>query len=575
MIPSASKATQVVSSTSASTTLSSVSPFAAGSVSYQNTWNNSQALTCATKQSVSQPLLPVQASWSASVQIPTIMYMNRPLGQFIRQHYTLYPNGTLFVSDDSGNSFTLSVSGYQAVLGAAPAVVVANSSKAILSYQATTTSGILSSVTMSFSILDQYCKPAGLEIAISGSGLWGASSSTRGVISFVLSKNPTLITKSAAWFSSTASQYGSQLGFDWSDSASLNPTFNASANTLSYLVGQNFTIDPKIVGTSTYPYATSNDYGGHVCQAAGRYWFFYVNGTSTPVFQSSTNGSTWTAPAAFAGSSIGGNFSGGLALYCSGLKVYYEGSANSSSVYEFAWGKGSMYSNGTIIWGSSGTVATAASRVQGGSITVDSNNHIWVSQHESYPSARIEVFESSSLEGSSWTNKLTLTGFSSGAARATDIVKLTSGKVALIYGVAVASGGGALSLKQYNSGTWGPTFNTTRTSLYMAYTSAVTISTTIEVATTDGSNVYYYTSGGASWSSPITIAAGSYAGISTDSNSLLVISYLTGSTTLSYVSSSNAGSSWSEPVTVTANEISARAGARAIAWSSDRHACGS
>ena len=81
-------------------------PLPPGTVSYQNTWNNSQALACPVSTVVSQALLPtVGNAWTLNTSIPTLLFMNKPSGRLVNQTYQAFSNGTVTVSDSSGNSF--------------------------------------------------------------------------------------------------------------------------------------------------------------------------------------------------------------------------------------------------------------------------------------------------------------------------------------------------------------------------------------------------------------------------------------------------------------------------------------
>ncbi len=214
-----------------------------------------------------------------------------------------------------------------------------------------------------------------------------------------------------------------------------------------------------------------------------------------------------------------------------------------------------MQSNGTVTWTYQKSVTTGNKGVQDGSIAVDSSGNLWVSEFESSPSNQIEVFKSTNLATNSWSNKLTITSGLTGSLYATQIVPLTSGKVALLWGGA-ATTKTAISIREYSGTSWSSAVATGITTLVMGRSMAVALGDTVELATTGDVDIYYYslTYGSSSWSSSTTIAtstfSSSYAGISTDGNKLLVISYLMNANLLQYVSSSNSGGSWSEPVTV-------------------------
>ena len=530
-----------------------------GKVNYLNTWNNSLALSCTLSKEVSQPLSTSQDSWSTSVEIPTQLFMFKTSGSFIQQNYTVNSNGTMSVDDGFGNHFALNILGVHAQNGTLSTTFLSNASYAILNYLVSSGGKQQSNVSIVFASTNQFCKPSGIEITITGNENWGPSNS--GTIAFAFNTIPTSVINNTAWFDTAKSnvQQNSSspvspvsLGFDWNGSSNLNPVYNNVTNSLSYLVGTNFTIDPTVIGTSTTSHATNDDYSDHVCQANGLYWFYYGDASNAPVYRTSSNGSTWSSTQNFT-SQIATNFAGPFSMYCSGTSVYYEGSIDSSSQSKFWWGDGTMQSNGTVTWTYQKSVTTGNSGVQQGSITVDSSGNLWVSEFEVVPSNKIEVFKSSNLTANTWANKLNITGMT--GSYATQIVPLTSGKVALLYGGA-ASTQTAISIREFSGSSWSSAVSTSRTTLYMDRSSAVALGDTVELAVTGGVDVYYYpfTYGSGSWPSSVAIATSTvsktYAGISSDANKELVMSYLINSSVLQYVASSNSGGSWSEPVTV-------------------------
>jgi RHS repeat-associated protein len=534
-------------------------PISPGTVKYTNTWNNTLALSCSMPRSISQPLLTTQNNWSASIQIPSQTFMFGKSDSNIQQNYTVYSNGTISVKDNSGNHFGFGLAGVQAVNGNLSTTFLSNSTYAILNYIVTNAGVVVSNVSIVFAERYQFCKPSGLEITIAGSENWGTANS--GMISFAFSTNPTSVLNDTAWFDNSPTNNNSStnpisLGFDWNNSASLNPVYSNVTNALSYIVGLNFTIDPTVIGTSTTSFATSNDYGDHVCQANGLYWFFYGNAANTPVYRTSTNGSSWSATKNVT-TQIKTNFQGPFSMYCSGTSVYYEGSTNSNTQSKFWWGDGTMQSNGTVTWTYQNSVTTTNSAVKDGSISVDSSGNVWVSEFESNPSGEIQVYKSTNLATNTWSSKLNVTTGLLGITYATQIVGLTSGKMALLYGG--ASSGHAINITEWSGTAWSTTVTTGRSNLWMGYSSAVALGTTVDLATANRTDAIFYsfTYGASSWSSSTVVGEGSNVSLSTDGNSLLVLSYMN-STTIQYVASSNAGGSWGVPVTVSTTQSSAQ-----------------
>jgi RHS repeat-associated protein len=514
------------------------SPLPPGTVQYQNTWNISSALTCPAIQTILSPLAPVSSSWNSSLNIPTSLFLNRASsGENVDQSYRVFSNGTFSVSDQFGNSFSISaISGLPAgnVISTS---LVANTTTAELTYVDST----VAHLTVTFSEHYQFCNPSGIEINLQGVSSWTGSG--QGQIGFVFNKSPIEVVGDRAYFGNTS---GIAIGFDWSDSASLNPVFQSTTNTLFYTVGQNFTIDPITVGTSSYQYPTSNDDGGHVCNANGYNWIFYDNGT-TPVYQSSSNGSNWGARTTFASNSyVTGSVSGGLSIYCSGNTVYYAGTIESSTASWFSWGQGTMGSGGTVSWtyGPS-KVTTTNALVSTVSIAVNSSGKIWVAVSETHTSNKVEVYTAKNPSTNTWSKSLSIS--SSGPVQ---LVPLTSGKLALLYNGA--------TIYKYSGSSWS-TGPSTPSNLELQYSSAVAISNTVELAalnTSSDLNYYSYDYGDSSWSTALQLATGaSYTGMTTDGENDLVASYITGSA-VSYVTSTDSGANWGEPVNISTTETS-------------------
>src|SRR5437867_5189520 len=82
-------------------------PLPPGSVSYRNTWNQTQSAQCTNPQLPREPLSPRASNWTIVVDIPTLLLMGEPSSSYIRHTYTFYANGTFSASDNQGNNFTI------------------------------------------------------------------------------------------------------------------------------------------------------------------------------------------------------------------------------------------------------------------------------------------------------------------------------------------------------------------------------------------------------------------------------------------------------------------------------------
>src|SRR3989441_5811703 len=201
-------------------------PLPPGSVSYRNTWNQTQP-QCAYPKLTSEPLLSRDSNWTIVVNIPTLLLMGKPSSSYIKHTYTFYANGTFLAADDRGNSFA--VKGLGGVPGNAVTTLRSNSTMALQNYLWVLGRQTIANVTVSYSVRRQYCQPAGLEIAISGEVNWIIGKA--GSLSLRFNKLPVKLDEQRAWFGGNSS--GVQLGFDWGDSLPYAPNFDSMGSTLS------------------------------------------------------------------------------------------------------------------------------------------------------------------------------------------------------------------------------------------------------------------------------------------------------------------------------------------------------
>ena len=200
-------------------------PLPPGTVSYTNTWNLSQTPACVYPSVQKQALAPRNAS-SISIVIPAVVFIGKASGTFIDQTYEFYSNGGFVATDDSGNSFSF---GPLAGLPQGTTTSLhANSTAAFQNYFAETGGSVTANVTVSYVIRHQSCQPAGLTITINGEVNWG--SSITGTISLSFKSPPISVASDRALFGNTSDI---QIGFDWSDSVNLNPTFSAVSRSIS------------------------------------------------------------------------------------------------------------------------------------------------------------------------------------------------------------------------------------------------------------------------------------------------------------------------------------------------------
>src|SRR5437870_6022818 len=214
-------------------------PLPPGSVSYRNTWNQTQLQQCTNPQLPREPLSPRASNWTIVVNIPTLLLMGKPSSSFIKHTYTFYADGTFLASDDQGNSFA--VKGLAGLPGTAVTTLRSNSTLALQNYLWVVGRQTIANVTVSYSVRKQFCRPAGLEIAISGEVNWIIGKARS--LSLRFNKPPVKLDAHRAWFGGR-NDSRVQLGFDWGDSLQYAPTFDRTLNALSWSVGPTFAIDP-------------------------------------------------------------------------------------------------------------------------------------------------------------------------------------------------------------------------------------------------------------------------------------------------------------------------------------------
>ncbi|MHB8702457.1 MAG: RHS repeat-associated core domain-containing protein [Nitrososphaerales archaeon] len=380
----------LISSASSTAATTSGSPLPSGTVTYQNTWNNTLAYNCGTTSIVSaeQPLVSVQGSWTKTLQIPSQTFMEQPSGDPMNQTYTVFENGTFAMSDQYGNAYSwklLPISSSPASISGSAldtTTLIANSTFAVQDDILTSATHVVANVSVSYGIRDQYCQPAGLKITISGSANWGIAKTGNISLSFNTPMIPVATqgvnASYQAWFGNAS---GVSIGFDWSDSRSMNPAFNVGARTLSWSVGSSFTIDP--ITMTSINQTMFGRWTHDIWHAAGLWWFFYPsynsssgNGNYYLKYASSSNESTWN----FTGKASPSH--GAPILYdvlVSGKDVYYA-LVDNKTTNGFYYRHGTLL-NGTINWAAPETLVGIDYSIAftAPSIAINTNGEIFVS----------------------------------------------------------------------------------------------------------------------------------------------------------------------------------------------------
>src|SRR2546425_3146867 len=242
-------------------------PLPPGTVTYQNTWNQTQSQQCAYPQLPREPLLSRVSNWTIVVSIPTLLIMGKPSLSYVTHTYVFYANGTFLARDDRGNSFA--IKGFGGLPGTAVTTLRSNSTSALQTYLWVLGRQTIANVTVSYSVRRQFCQPAGLEIAITGQMDWMIGKARSLSLSF--NKPPVKLGPLRAWFGGNDSRV--QLGFDWGDSLQYVPSFDRTLNALSWRVGPTFRIDPQTVSSTSI--STMQQQSRNLWFTNGRWWLFY------------------------------------------------------------------------------------------------------------------------------------------------------------------------------------------------------------------------------------------------------------------------------------------------------------
>src|SRR3989441_6589910 len=320
-------------------------PLPPGSVSYRNTWNQTQP-QCAYPKLTSEPLLSRDSNWTIVVNIPTLLLMGESASSYVKHTYTFYANGTFLARDDQGNSFA--VKGLGGLPGTAATTLRGNSTFALQNYLWVLGRQTIANVTVSYSVRKQFCQPAGLEIAITGQMDWMIGKARS--LSLRFNKPPVKLDAHRAWFGGR-NDSRVQLGFDWGDSLQYAPSFDRTLNSLSWSVGPTFRIDPQTVSSTSV--STMQQQTRNLWFTNGRWWLVYemlCGGTFYSAcieMTSSVDGVAWSPPTQL--NSFPWGYQPMLSVWVNtrnGHYYYVVDMKNEAEV--FVWGHGALNPDGTI-----------------------------------------------------------------------------------------------------------------------------------------------------------------------------------------------------------------------------------
>ena len=203
----------------------------------------------------------------------------------------------------------------------------------------------------------------------------------------------------------------------------------AEVNTFAYNPTQ---IAPSTVDTSITQTATSSSGDDKLFFDLGLWWNFFAMGTGID-YATSSDGLVWSAAtsvitsATYSGAATGSDFSVAL----SGNTVYWALSSGDSAA-SFDYNSGTLSSSGTIAFGTTATITTAATSTGPISIDLDVSGNAWVALTTLVSTTyHIEVYEhASGAANTAWSANIAPTG----------VASLTAGAYPIITGLDTAAG---------------------------------------------------------------------------------------------------------------------------------------
>src|SRR5437667_10583885 len=75
-----------------------------GTVTYRNTWNQTESQQCAYPRLPKEPRLSRASNWTVGVNIPMLLFIGQPASSYVRHTDRFAANGTLLARDDQSNT---------------------------------------------------------------------------------------------------------------------------------------------------------------------------------------------------------------------------------------------------------------------------------------------------------------------------------------------------------------------------------------------------------------------------------------------------------------------------------------
>ncbi len=280
---------------------------------------------------------------------------------------------------------------------------------------------------------------------------------------------------------------------------------------------------PGTVATTSTNRGIGFGYQQYACGANGLYWVFYDDGSAWG-YRTSPDGASWSSETTLTGmTGVATGDSSDMAFYCSGTTIYYAGTDESGDG-KFFYRSGTLESSGQISWSAAeAAVPTSNPTDTFTSVAVDSAGNVWVAvtTTSTEPGSQVEVYENPAGT-TTWTG---YTPYTSPYTAAGELVPLSSG-IALLFATSFI---GSQITEYLFNGAWSAGASTTGSNYEMDESSAVAIGATLELCTTDGTDVDYMSiPSGGSWSSPTTLSSGTGCSLTGNGGTTLGAFYITG-----------------------------------------------
>jgi hypothetical protein len=299
-------------------------------------------------------------------------------------------------------------------------------------------------------------------------------------------------------------------------------------------------------------------------RSQGLWWTFENNGTDIN-YRTSTDGLVWSEPVVLLASTFTTQYS--FAAWVQGETIYYAaahffGNSSTGPAPNFLYRYGTLDPGGNISWSIANTQVPTLSHIIVEAIASDKAGNVWVAGAVGNSTVSLEVYRNSGNDSQWELAKSVSGGYETGYST---LVPLQSG-MALVYGGApntcCASSPVYVTTTTDDGATWSPTISPPSHDYYMTYSSTVALGNTVYFLgpslnsnglSSFGLWFWTYTLGSNATSPETAIAASPVADTLSESNGVLVASYVRNGTVFERVSN-DLGDHWSAPKVIAENE---------------------